>query len=79
MLDGVGIPAAVFAEYVLGAAGYDLVPSLPSRSSSPEGIWLSARWWFEMPRIAAQVPDTEKAARAIVGFYDAQQYLVPPG
>lgn len=77
LLDGVGVPAAIFAEYVLGSLGYDLVPGFPSRASCPEAIWLSARWWFEFPRSASHAADERKAERAIGGAYDAEHYLVP--
>jgi len=45
LLDGQGIPSAAMAEYVLGAVGIDLTPGLGSRSSCPEAIWQSAKWW----------------------------------
>lgn len=45
LVDGKGIPSAVVVEYVLGALQYELTPGLDSRSSCPEAIWQSARWW----------------------------------
>jgi len=77
LLDSLGIPAAIFAEYVFAAAGYDLVPGFPSRSSCPEAIWLSARWWFSMPRITDDETEQGQSKHAINGAYDAQHYLVP--
>jgi hypothetical protein len=47
LLDGLGMPSAVMVEYVVGAAGYDLTPGLANRSSCPEAIWQSARWWHD--------------------------------
>ena len=45
LLDGYGMPSAAMVEFVLNAAGYELTPGLASRSSCPEAIWQSARWW----------------------------------
>ena len=47
LLDGRGIPAATFVEYVFGALQYELTPGLDSRSSCPEAIWQSALWWHD--------------------------------
>ncbi len=79
LLDGVGVPSAVFAEYVLANLGYDLVPGFPTRASCPEAIWLSARWWFKMPRSAEDQAKEGAKHHAIAGVYDAQHYLVPKG
>lgn len=46
LLEGIGIPSAVLIESALGAAGFELTPSLPNRSSCPEGIWQAAKWWY---------------------------------
>jgi hypothetical protein len=40
-----GVPSAAMLEVVVGAAGYDITPSLESRSSCPEAIWQAAKWW----------------------------------
>jgi hypothetical protein len=45
LLEGNGIPSAAMIEIVVGAAGLELTPNLPSRSSCPEAIWQAARWW----------------------------------
>jgi hypothetical protein len=45
LLDGQGLPAAVFVEAVMNAAQFDLTPGLSSRSSCPEAIWQAAKWW----------------------------------
>lgn len=47
LLQGHGIPSAAMAEVVLGAVGLDLTPGLADRSSCPEAIWQSVRWWHE--------------------------------
>jgi hypothetical protein len=47
LLAGAGIPSAVFVEMVAAAAGFELTPALPNRSSCPEAIWQSARWWHD--------------------------------
>jgi len=79
LLAGLGVPSAAFVEYVLGTAGYDLVPGFPSRSSCPEAIWQAARWWHEFPR-AASADDSESGAplAPLSGVYDAEHYLLEP-
>lgn len=47
LLDGQGLPSAVFVEAVMNAAGFDLTPGLSSRSSCPEAIWQAAKWWHK--------------------------------
>jgi hypothetical protein len=47
LMDGQGIPSAAMLETLFGAAGFDLTPGLESRSSCPEAIWQSAKWWHE--------------------------------
>ncbi|HYO51606.1 hypothetical protein [Archangium sp.] len=47
LLEGHGLPSAAMVEVIMGAAGFELTPSIASRSSSPEAIWQSARWWHE--------------------------------
>lgn len=47
LLQGHGIPSAAMAEMVLGATGFDLTPGLADRSSCPEAIWQSVKWWHE--------------------------------
>src|SRR5690606_25849750 len=44
---GRGMPSATVSEYVGAAAGFDRTPGLASRSSCPEALWQSARWWHE--------------------------------
>lgn len=82
LLAGLGVPSAAFVEYVVGGAGYDLVPGFPSRSSCPEAIWQSARWWHQFPRAAAieLSADSDKPVDlgAVSGVYDAEHYLVDP-
>ncbi len=43
--DGIGLPSAAFVETVFAMAGSELTPGLASRSSCPEAIWQSAKWW----------------------------------
>jgi hypothetical protein len=78
LLDEIGIPSAAFAEYTFSAAGYDLVPGFPSRSSCPEAIWQAARWWHEHPRmLPPEVSQQTRELPPISGSYDAEHYLVP--
>jgi len=45
LTEGIGMPSAAMVEFVLNAVSYDITPALTSRSSCPEAIWQSARWW----------------------------------
>lgn len=47
LFDGNGIPSSAMVEQVLGSLGMDLTPGLASRSSCPEAIWQSAKWWHQ--------------------------------
>jgi hypothetical protein len=55
LLAGAGIPGAVFVEAIYGALGVDLTPGLSSRSSCPEAIWQSAKWWHEFYESEASI------------------------
>lgn len=45
LLDGEGLPSAVFAETLFGLAGVELTPGLATASTCPEAIWQAAKWW----------------------------------
>lgn len=45
LLSGMGIPSASMVEAVVSYAGFELTPGMPSRSSCPEAVWQSAKWW----------------------------------
>lgn len=45
LLDGAGVPSAVFAETAYGIGGIEMTPGLSSTSSCPEAIWHAAKWW----------------------------------
>ena len=47
LLKGLGVPSAAFVESAFAAAGLELTPGLSTRSSCPEAIWQSARWWYK--------------------------------
>lgn len=64
LLDGQGIPSAVFIETIMAAAQLDLSPGLANRGSCPEAIWQSAKWWNDYhirgsrhPLVGAYVTD----------------------
>lgn len=65
--DGVGMPSAAMLETVFAANGFDLTPGLESRSSCPEAIWQSARWWHEY---------YEKSDKKIIGSFVAPHGFV---
>ena len=70
LLEGHGIPSAAMVEVVIGAAGFDLTPGLASRSTSPESIWQSARWWHDYHDAVG------KKAR-LRGAWNTEHRLVP--
>ena len=47
------VDIAAMIEAVCNACGYDIAPTTPSRSSTPESIWQSTKWWYHAPRTAA--------------------------
>jgi hypothetical protein len=71
LLDGVGIPSAILVETLLGAAGFEISPAIPSRSSCPEAIWQAARWWQEY-----YTSDERPNARGLVGAWSTGDRLV---
>lgn len=62
LTEGVGLPSAAFVETVFTMAGCELTPGLASRSSCPEAIWQSAKWWQEFYKetIATEAGPQEK-------------------
>lgn len=69
LLEGRGIPSAAMIESILEASGYDLTPSLESRSSCPEAIWQAAKWWH--PYYG------ERNTEPIEGFWTTPHRLEP--
>ncbi len=67
LLKGMGIPSAAFVEGVFAGAGLELTPGLSTRSSCPEAIWQSAKWWHEFYESIATRNKTPK------GFYVTDQ------
>jgi hypothetical protein len=69
LLNGVGIPCAVFVEQVLAAVRVDITPGLASRASCPEAIWQAARWWHSYYRKARDM--------VLPGSYCVDHRIVP--
>jgi len=67
LLKGVGVPSAAFVEGVFAGAGLELTPGLSTRSSCPEAIWQSAKWWHEF------YESTATRNKAPKGFYVTDQ------
>lgn len=66
--EGVGLPSAAFVETVFAMAGSELTPGLSSRSSCPEAIWQSAKWWQDFYKETAPTDDRPKKDRAYEGM-----------
>jgi hypothetical protein len=67
LLSSTGIPSAVFTEAVFGALRQELTPGLATRSSCPEAIWQSARYWYPYYTLAAADPETRTATSTTRG------------
>jgi hypothetical protein len=67
LLKGAGVPSAAFVEGVFAGAGVELTPGLSTRSSCPEAIWQSAKWWHEFYKSKAERTKMPK------GFYATGQ------
>lgn len=61
LLDGMGLPSAVFVETLYGIAGIELTPGLSSASSCPEAIWQAAKWWHDFYKEPADFSDETHA------------------
>ena len=74
LLNGHGLPSAVFVEAVYNLSNIELTPGLSSASTCPEAIWQAAKWWRTYyDRVATQAESA--AARPVVpsGFYAIRQ------
>ena len=68
LLEGEGLPSAVFAETLFGMAGIELTPGLATGSTCPEAIWQAAKWWASFYEEAVKLTATTHA-----------QVIVPKG
>lgn len=81
LVEGQGMPSAAMAETVIGGARFELTPGLASRSSCPEAIWQSARWWHtyyqaERPGQAAAAERRDAAPRELTGAWCVEHWFV---
>jgi hypothetical protein len=65
LVNGQGLPSAVYAEMVYGIAGIELTPGLASASSCPEAIWQSAKWWRAFYETTSQINSGSQAQSII--------------
>ncbi|MGH7388038.1 MAG: hypothetical protein ACREM3_01080 [Candidatus Rokuibacteriota bacterium] len=65
---GRGIPSAVLVESLAATTGFDLTPSIDSRSSCPEAVWQAAKWWHGL--------HDKVATRRLMGAYCITHDLV---
>jgi hypothetical protein len=72
--EGIGMPSAALLEAAYAANGFDLTPGLESRSSCPEAIWQSVRWWYGYAAAAA----ADGNAPRIFGASTVTHNLVAP-
>jgi hypothetical protein len=64
LLEGNGLPSAVFVQTVYGIAGIELAPGLASAGACPEVIWQAAKWWQQFYAASAGPGDATHAATA---------------
>jgi hypothetical protein len=78
LLEGFGVPSAAMVEVVIGAAGFDLTPALENRSSCPESIWQSARWWHgeEQGDGAEQQDAAADQHDQLIGAWSTEHWLM---
>lgn len=72
LAEGIGLPSAAFVETVFAMAGCELTPGLSSRSSCPEAIWQSAKWWQDFYKKSAVMD-------AALGENTSFQGMLPEG
>jgi hypothetical protein len=65
LVNGQGLPSAVFAEMVYGIAGIELTPGLASASSCPEAIWQAAKWWRTFYETTSRITSGSQAQSII--------------
>lgn len=74
--DDAGIPSAVFVDAVLSACGLDLSPGLNSRSTCPEALWRSVRFWHNYyEERAPQRKNKSPKTFAMTGFFEVSHPL----
>jgi hypothetical protein len=73
LLQGVGVPSAVFVETVFAMASVELTPGLASAASCPEAIWQAAKWWHPFYESAPATTDQPDAQRVPSGRYVVRQ------
>jgi hypothetical protein len=71
LLEGHGLPSAVFVETAYGITGLELTPGLSSAASCPEAIWQTAKWWHQF--YAGAPGGRAVAATAPTGHYMLRQ------
>jgi len=79
LLDGEGLPSAVFAETLFGIAGIELTPGLATTSTCPEAIWQAAKWWRSFYEEAVKLTAATHAQVIVPrGRFALRQPLPPP-
>jgi hypothetical protein len=79
LLQGSGIPSAVFVESVYSLARIDLTPGLSTASSCPEAIWQSAKWWRKFYEGAVETQSSTAPAVVPRGSYTIRQEAAAVG
>lgn len=81
LLAATGLPSAVFVEAVFGALGQELTPGLATRSSCPEAIWQSARYWYSYylgeGALTTTRPTRDKAPHGIFAVEQDYATIIP--
>jgi hypothetical protein len=74
LLEGAGLPSAVFVETAYGIGGIEMTPGLSSTSSCPEAIWNGAKWWHGFYDETARMFEGQQANGIVpTGYYAIRQ------
>jgi hypothetical protein len=73
LLEGHGVPSAVFVETCYSLAGIELTPGLSSAASCPEAVWQAVKWWHEYYDGVAEVDASEAGSVRPSGNYVVRQ------
>lgn len=74
LVDGHGIPSAVFVHAAYSLAGIELTPGLASSASCPEAIWQAVKWWHDYYAGVEKLGSAVEAGPVVpVGHYGLRQ------
>lgn len=74
LLEGSGLPSAVFVETAHALAGIEVTPGLSAAASCPEAIWQAGKWWHDYYRSSIDVAEAPGAPVTVPeGYFAVRQ------